>query len=56
MVFDDDCFYMGSVLAELLAAAGRTVIFVTPEAQVSPWSNHTLEQARVQRRLIDSGM
>jgi dimethylamine/trimethylamine dehydrogenase len=53
VVFDDDCFYMGSVLAELLAASGRKVTFVTPEAQVSPWSNHTLEQARVQRRLID---
>jgi dimethylamine/trimethylamine dehydrogenase len=53
VIFDDDCFYMGSVLAELLAASGRKVTFVTPEAQVSPWSNHTLEQARVQRRLID---
>lgn len=53
VIFDDDCFYMGSVLAELLASSGRKVIFVTPEAHVSPWSNHTLEQARVQRRLID---
>ena len=53
VIFDDDCFYMGSVLAELLAASGRKVTFVTPEAQVSPWSNHTLEQARIQRRLID---
>ncbi|AOF88283.1 NAD(P)-binding protein [Sinorhizobium sp. RAC02] len=56
VVFDDDCFYMGSVLAELLAKAGRTVIFVTPEAQVSPWSKNTLEQGRVQRRLIDLGV
>jgi dimethylamine/trimethylamine dehydrogenase len=53
VVFDDDCFYMGSVLAELLAKAGRAVIFVTPESQVSPWSKNTLEQGRVQRRLID---
>lgn len=55
-VFDDDCFYMGSVLAELLAKAGRNVTFITPEAQVAPWSNHTLEQARVQKRLIDLGV
>ena len=44
---------MGSVLAELLAASGRKVTFVTPEAQVSPGAITTLEQARVQRRLID---
>ncbi|KQV42751.1 MULTISPECIES: NAD(P)-binding protein [unclassified Rhizobium] len=55
-VFDDDCFYMGSVLAELLAKAGRAVTFVTPETQVSPWSRNTLEQGRVQRRLIDLGV
>ncbi|WHS95665.1 NAD(P)-binding protein (plasmid) [Sinorhizobium kummerowiae] len=52
VVFDDDCFYMGSVLAELLARRGRTVTFVTPESQVSPWSRNTLEQARIQKRLI----
>ncbi|RVJ99138.1 oxidoreductase [Sinorhizobium meliloti] len=56
VVFDDDCFYMGSVLAELLARRGCTVTFVTPEAQVSPWSRNTLEQARIQKRLIDLGV
>jgi dimethylamine/trimethylamine dehydrogenase len=56
IVFDDDCFYMGSVLAELLARRGRTVIFVTPESQVSPWSRNTLEQARIQKRLIGLGV
>ncbi|MDE3831117.1 NAD(P)-binding protein [Sinorhizobium meliloti] len=56
VVFDDDCFYMGSVLAELLARRGCTVTFVTPESQVSPWSRNTLEQARIQKRLIDLGV
>jgi dimethylamine/trimethylamine dehydrogenase len=56
VVFDDDCFYMGSVLAELLARRGRTVTFVTPESQVSPWSRNTLEQARIQKRLIGLGV
>ncbi|MCY1296849.1 Trimethylamine dehydrogenase [compost metagenome] len=56
VIFDDDCFYMGSVLAEMLARAGRAVTFVTPEAQVSPWSKNTLEQGRVQRRLIELGV
>ncbi len=56
VIFDDDCFYMGSVLAEMLARAGRAVTFVTPEAQVAPWSKNTLEQGRVQRRLIELGV
>lgn len=56
VVFDDDCCYMGSVLAELLARRGCTVTFVTPESQVSPWSRNTLEQARIQKRLIDLGV
>ncbi len=56
VVFDDDSYYLGSVLAELLARAGRSVVFVTPEAQVSPWSKNTLEQGRVQRRLIELGV
>ncbi|MGH0296296.1 NAD(P)-binding protein [Sinorhizobium meliloti] len=56
VVFDDDCFYTGSVLAELLARRGCTVTFVTPESQVSPWSRNTLEQARIQKRLIDLGV
>lgn len=56
VVFDDDCFYMGNVLAELLARRGCMVTFVTPESQVSPWSRNTLEQARIQKRLIDLGV
>ncbi len=53
VIFDDDRFYMASVLAELLANAGRQVVFVTPSAVVAPWTEHTLEQVRIQRRLID---
>ncbi|UOA20603.1 Trimethylamine dehydrogenase (plasmid) [Sulfitobacter indolifex] len=53
VVFDDDRFYMASVLAELLATAGRDVVFVTPAPVVSPWSETTLEQDRIQRRLIE---
>ena len=53
VIFDDDRFYMASVLAELLATAGRDVVFVTPAPVVSPWSETTLEQDRIQRRLIE---
>ena len=37
LVFDDDHYYMGGVLAELLAREGCAVTFVTPSA-VSDWS------------------
>jgi dimethylamine/trimethylamine dehydrogenase len=53
VLYDDDHYYMGSVLAELLVAQGCKVIFVTPSARVAEWSTFTLEQAQIQRRLID---
>ena len=56
VVFDDDRFYMASVLAELAAGAGRETVFVTPAPIVSPWSENTLEQDRIQKRLIELGV
>jgi dimethylamine/trimethylamine dehydrogenase len=56
IVYDDDQFYMGGVLAELLAGAGRKVTFVTPALEVSPFTHMTDEQPRVQKRLIDLGV
>lgn len=56
VIFDDDRFYMASVLAELVVSAGRKVTFVTPSPVVAPWSDNTLEQERIQRRLIELGV
>ncbi|MGB7270266.1 MAG: NAD(P)-binding protein [Albidovulum sp.] len=56
VIYDDDHYYMASVLAELLAADGAEVIFVTPSAFVSDWTNFTLEQAAVHRRLAGLGV
>jgi dimethylamine/trimethylamine dehydrogenase len=56
VVFDDDHYYMGGVLAEVLAAAGRRVTIVTPEARVSEWTQNTMEQHRIQKRLIEAGV
>lgn len=53
VIFDDDRFYMASVLAEVLVDAGREVVFITPAPIVSPWSENTLEQDRIQRRLVE---
>jgi dimethylamine/trimethylamine dehydrogenase len=56
VLYDDDHYYLGGVLAELLAAAGRRVTLVTPEARVSAWTENTMEQRRIHRRLIDAGV
>jgi dimethylamine/trimethylamine dehydrogenase len=58
LLYDDDGFYLGSVLAELLRREGREVVFVTPEDTVAPWTANTLDYAHVQRRLreLDVGI
>ncbi|SDG59439.1 FAD-dependent oxidoreductase [Alloyangia pacifica] len=56
VLFDDDHYYMGGVIAELLAKAGCTVTFVTPSAYVSDWTLNTLEQAAIHRRLVEAGI
>ena len=56
VVFDDDRFYMASVLAELLANGGFRTVFVTPAPVVAPWTVNTLEQARIQSRLMKLGV
>lgn len=53
VIFDDDRFYMASALAELVARTGRAVTFVTPTPVVAPWAENTLEQVRIQRRLLE---
>jgi len=52
-IFDDDHYYMGGVLAELLARDGRQVTLVTPAHAVSGWTTATMEQHRIQRRLLE---
>ena len=52
LVYDDDHYYMGGVLAELLAKRGLRVTLVTPANLVSEWSVNTLEQRRIQAGLI----
>jgi len=56
MLYDDDHFYMGSVMAEVLVARGCSVDFVTPAAKVAEWAENTLEQAIIMRRLLELGV
>lgn len=55
-VYDDDHFYMASVLAEALCQAGHNVTYVTPMPTVAPWTDHTLEQGRIVARLAALGV
>jgi dimethylamine/trimethylamine dehydrogenase len=56
VLFDDDNFYMGGVVAEKLRRDGHAVTLVTTAACVSSWTENTLEQHRIQARLIELGV
>ena len=56
VIFDDDHYYMGGVLAELLVNSDCSVTLVTPAAYVSEWTNNTFEQASIHRRLVALGV
>jgi dimethylamine/trimethylamine dehydrogenase len=56
LVFDDDHYYMGAVVAERICAEGVPVTLVTPEDKAAAWSSYTDEQVRSQRRLLELGV
>ena len=56
VLFDDDHYYMGGVLAELLVQQGCGVTLVTPSARVSEWTVNTLEQETIHARLLELGV
>lgn len=56
VVFDDDGYYMASVIAELMAAEGREVWLATPATIIAPWTEYTLEQQAIEQRLAELGI
>lgn len=56
VVFDDDHYYIASVIAEKLVRDGARVTYVTPANEVSTWTNRTEEQHRIQARLMEVGV
>ena len=56
MIYDDDHFYMGSVIAEALVKRGCKIDFVTPAVKVAEWTDNTLEQGTIMRRLLGLGV
>jgi len=56
VVFDDDNFYLGGLIAESLRGAGQEVTLVTTESVVSAWTSNTMEQHRIQSRILELGI
>ena len=56
VVFDDDHYYMGGVIAEKLRAAGREVTIVTPLMELSRWTENTLEMEKIMSRILSMGI
>jgi len=56
IVWDDDHYYMGGVLAELCRYTGREVTIVTPAAMVSSWTVNTLEALPIAKRIARLGI
>jgi len=56
VVFDDDHYYMGGVIAEKLRRAGLDVTLVTPANQLSIWTTHTDEHDRIYERVLGLGI
>jgi dimethylamine/trimethylamine dehydrogenase len=47
---------MGGVLAEKLRLEGHDVRLVTPAPDISTWTHQTMEQTRIQTRLLELGV
>jgi dimethylamine/trimethylamine dehydrogenase len=56
ILYDDDHYYMGGVLAELLAREDHAVSLVTPAALASVHTKASLEQKAIQSRLLTLGV
>ena len=56
VIFDDDYYYMAGLIAEKLRAEGHEVTYVTPAADVSHWTHNTMEQGRIQTKLMQMGV
>jgi dimethylamine/trimethylamine dehydrogenase len=53
LVYDCEGYFIGVGMAELLAASGRSVRYVTPLQVVGPFLDHTDEGSVVRQRLAD---
>jgi dimethylamine/trimethylamine dehydrogenase len=55
-IYDDDHYLLGGALAERFARGGLEVHLLTPATKVSEWTDMTMEQPRIQARLMELGV
>jgi len=53
LIYDDDHYYLGGVIAQMLADRGLLVTLVTPGPEVSCWTSNTMEQHRIEQALLE---
>ena len=53
IVFDDDHYYMASVIAELIRDTGVPVTMVTPADAICEWGGYTQDRHRAQTKLME---
>ena len=56
VIFDDDHYYLGPVIALALRARGNAVTLVTPAGRAGQWSSYTNEQHASVRAMLDAGV
>ncbi len=56
VIFDDDYYYMGPVIAEMLQKAGCDVTIVCTDNMICSFGIYTTEQPSVQRSLLEAGV
>lgn len=56
IVYDEDYFYMATVVAERLALAGCKVTYVTSASDPAPWTLNTLEMVHVINSMNEIGI
>ncbi|MEE9333814.1 MAG: FAD-dependent oxidoreductase [Granulosicoccaceae bacterium] len=56
VIYDQEQGYLGGAIADHLATTGSKLSIVTPGSVVSAWTAYSLEQARVQKSLIEQNV
>ena len=56
LVWDDDHYYMGGLMAEVLVDMGCETHYLTPASEVSTWTRATMEQHFIHARLLEKGV
>jgi dimethylamine/trimethylamine dehydrogenase len=56
VVYDDDHYYMGTVIAQCIQDSGAQVTLVTPQDTISSWGLYTNDRRRAQTRLMQMGV